>query len=596
MREKVEIARSRQLVTRSSPSGRDGAVAAARKPIVDAATAVLSEGGNAVDAAVAAAFVAGVIQPMETTLAGSGFMLVHEPKTQQVTSVEFAPRAPGGATPDMFEPVRQTGGDSGLGLSAVADDENVLGAKACGVPGTIGGLLAAHRRFGRSSRQRVLLPAVEAAYDGFLADSYYALEVLAHLDALRRDPGASAVFLQDGMPPVPAHLGAATLGSAPSIRQPDLGRTLESLAENGEEAFYKGEIGRSFVQTVTEAGGLLSNEDLASYRPAFARPLHIAFRGTDVWAPSAPSGGVTELQMLRMWEAWTEEELPAGSAAWFLALAEIGWHAFADRYYWLADQDFVPVPLKGLLSEGYARHVVGLIRDGADSPRHHLADGPPWEVFAAMPMHDPWTFDPQGGPKPDWTPAWPGAVGGTTHVSVIDGEGMAVSCTHTAAQHFGAKIVCPRTGLLLDATMGWFNAIPGAANSIAPGKRALANMGPLLATRDGKASAAIGAPGGRRIIHALVQVLIGLLDRGLTAQEALEEPRIDASGPMLIASDRIDADLLEMLREKGLPLTEVNEEHAPHLYELARPLAVTANDGMLRAGADPFTEGYAVAF
>lgn len=595
MREKVEIARSRQRVTRSSPSGKNGAVAAARKPAADAATSILSDGGNAVDAAVAAAFVAGVIQPMETTLAGSGFMLVHEPKTQQVTSVEFAPRAPGEATPNMFEPVKQTGDDSGLGLSAVANDENVLGAKASGVPGTIGGLLAAHRHFGRLPRQRVLQPAVEAAYDGFIADDYYALEVLAHLDALREDPGASAVFLQDGMPPVPAHLGSATLGSAQSIRQPDLGRTLESLAEHGEDIFYKGEIGRSFVQSVAEAGGLLSNEDLVSYSPTFARPLHTTFCGTDIWAPSAPSGGVTELQMLRMWEMWPEEERSVGSAAWYRALAEIGWNAFADRYYWLGDQDFVPVPLDGLLSKEYARHVVGLIREGNDSPLRYLADGPPWEVFSAMPMHDPWAFEPQGDPKPEWTPAWPSAAGGTTHISVIDGEGMAVSCTHTAAQHFGAKMVCPRTGLLLDATMGWFNAVPGAANSIAPGKRALANMGPLLATRHGKASAAIGAPGGRRILHAMAQVLIGLLDRNLSAQEALEEPRIDTSGPVLLASNRIDADVLETLRDEGFPLAEVNEEHAPHLYELARPLVVTADGDVLRAGADPLTEGYATA-
>ena len=481
-------------------------------------------------------------------------------------------------------------------LSVVADDENVSGAKACGVPGTIGGLLAAHSRFGRLSRQRVLLPAIEAAHDGFVADDYYALEVLAHLDTLRKDPGASAVFLQNDMPPVPPYLGDATLGSVQYIRQPDLGRTLESISENGEDVFYKGEIGRSFVQSVSEAGGLLSNEDLAGYRPTFARPLHITSYGTDVWAPSAPSGGVTELQMLRMWEMWPEGELSPGSAAWYRALAEIGWSAFADRYYWLGDQDFVPVPLDGLLSEEYARHVVGLIRNGDDSTRRYMADGPPWEVFSAVPMHDPWTFDSLGSPRPNWMPARPSAAGGTTHISVVDGEGMAVSCTHTAAQHFGAKMVCPRTGLLLDATMGWFNAVPGAANSIAPGKRALANMGPLLTTRHGKASAAIGAPGGRRILHALVQVLIGLLDKNLSPQEALEEPRIDTSGSVLLASNRIDKEVLETLKDEGLPLTEVNEEHAPHLYELARPLIVTADDGMLRAGADPFTEGYAAAF
>jgi gamma-glutamyltranspeptidase/glutathione hydrolase len=277
-------------------------------------------------------------------------------------------------------------------------------------------------------------------------------------------------------------------------------------------------------------------------------------------------------------------------------LAQASWHAFADRYHWLGDADLVPVPEAGLLSASYAREIADRIRAGSPPPRSEQARETPWNYFARHAVHNPWLHEPQSVPAAPWSPAGgTAAPAGTTHVSVVDGQGMAVSITHTAANHCGAKVVCERTGLLFDAAMGWFNARPGAANSIAPGKRPLANMGPVLLTRGGRTLAAIGAPGGRRIINAVVQVVLNLVERGMQPAEALQAPRIDASGTALLASERL-ANLVSGLRGTyGEPIL-VSEQHEGYGYELARPVIALHDGQMAHAAVDPFSRGYARGF
>lgn len=586
---------SRQLVSRSPARGRGGAVAAARRASVEAALAMLEAGGNAVDAAVAAAFVAGVVEPMETTLAGSGFMLVAE-ADGAVHAVEFPPRAPAAATPTMFEIDTTRSLDRGLGVSVVVGDRNVAGATAAGVPATIAGLLAAHERFGRLDRAMVLSPAIRAAHDGFEIESYFALEVLANLEALRADPGASRLYLQDGLPPVPPHLGATTLGVAPLLTQPQLGRILELVAARGRSGFYEGETAAALVETVRGLGGILSREDLAGCEPLVGPARRLAFREHEVWTPHSPSGALTQLQILNIWQGLHPERPPTEDTPERLrGLAEASWHAFADRYHWLGDPDVVAVPEAGLLSADYAASIARAIAAREPPPRARPDQGLPWEHFARLAAHDPWSFQ-DGSERGSWrAQGATEALAGTTHVSVVDRDGMAVSITHTAANHFGAKVVCPRTGLLLDAAMGWFNARVGAANSIAPGKRPLANMGPMIVTRNGRALAALGAPGGRRIIHAVVQVLLNIVERGLCAEDAVAAPRVDASGSTLLASERL-AGAVAALAEAGVPVALVADQHEPFGYELARPVvALRDGEGRTSAAIDPFTRGVAAA-
>jgi len=550
------LSRSTQHVTRSAATGASVAAAASRRPSVDAALEILDAGGNAVDAAVACGFVAGVVEPAETCLAGSGFLLAWDPGAHRPTAFEFPPRAPAAATPDMYEPVSSEGATKLLGVTTVKDDANAEGILACAVPGTIAGLLAAHERLGRLPRARVMEPALRAATDGFEADSYYALTALDNLDVLRAHPTAGAIYLDErGVPPTPAFLGDATLGVAPLIRQPELARTLEIVAEHGAAGFYEGEVAEAIEHHFAARGGLIDRADLAAYEPIVGEPLHMAYRGHDVFAPSSPCGAWTELQILRVLERFAMD----GGADAVHAIAAASRHAFADRYRSLGDG---AEPLRDDPDATAAA-----IRAGDNGP---VADGKPWEVFA---------FDRHG----------------TTHFAVVDGDGMMVSCTHTAGNAFGSKVVAEGTGLLFDAGMVWFNAHPGAVNSIAPGKRPLVNMGPLLLARDGEPRLAVGAPGGRRIIDAVVQVVVNVVDRGMAIDDALAAPRIDASGSAVLASERLGP-VLDALRERGHEIVEVREQHAPFSYEFARPVgAEIAGGGERRASADPFTQGHAAA-
>jgi gamma-glutamyltranspeptidase / glutathione hydrolase len=598
----TEIERSHQDVRRTPATGDAVAVAAARRESVDAALDMLAAGGNAVDAAVACAFVAGVVEPMETCLAGSGFLLVWDPAEARATAVDFPPRAPLAARADMFEVVSSQDADRLLGVSAVRDDANTEGILAPGVPGTVAGLLAAHERLGRLPRRQVLEPAIRAASDGFAVDGYYALQALDHLETLRAQTDAAAIYLDGrGLPPVPAFLGDATLGVAPLLRQPELARTLELVAERGAAGFYEGEIARSIERHFAEHGGLITREDLAAYRPLVGAPVCARYRGLELMVPASPCGGWTALQILRTLERFGLAGTSVADAGALHAVVAASRRAFADRYHWLGDPDFVPVPLHGLLADAYADETAAAIRAGDPGPSFAAEDGFPWEALAFRATGDPWAHEDEPERRPEFRPA-PAASSaserhGTTHMAVVDGDGMMVSCTHTAGNAFGSKVVAAGTGLLFDAAMVWFNAVPGAANSIAPGKRPVVNMAPVLVVDGGRARLTVGAPGGRRIIDAVVQVLVNALDRGLALQDAIGAPRVDASGAAVLASERLGEEALDGLRARGHDVVAVREQHAPFGYEFARPVGVEiAADGRRRAGVDPLTQGHAAAW
>lgn len=590
---------SRQIVQKTAANSQDGVVVAARMQSSQAAIEMLEAGGNAVDAAVSAAFVAGVIEPMETTLYGSGFMLISLPCQQKVISIDFGPRAPRKARPDMFkiDHVNKVKGAPGISLSAVENNANVEGMLAIGVPSNFRGLSAAVERYGSLSLKQVMQPAIRAAHEGFVRDSYFALEALSNLRALKADPVACALFLDEGLPPVSADLGSVTLGVPTYQKQPVLGNTLEMIADNGVGIFYEGELGKRLLETVRQQGGILEVEDLLQCQANVGEARKIRFRDTEIWAPNGPCGAATMLQMLQIWQALYPDGSPVNDSPERVRhLAHTIWHAFADRYHWLGDPEFVNSPDQALLSNAYARDIAGLIRSGAPAPSTPLGYDGPWTYFSKHAAHDPWLHcDTSNTVVPRWNPGGSTApTSGTTHVSVMDRAGMSVSLTHTAANIFGSKVVCPNTGLLFDAAMGWFNAIPGAANSIAGGKRPLANMGPLMVTRAGMPIAAIGAPGGRRILSAVTQVAINLVDRSMDAESAISAPRCDASGPDLLVSERL-ANIVQGHPELSKISKLISEQHEGFGYELARPLVATRRaDGSLSACGDPFTRNYAL--
>ncbi|MGW5151825.1 gamma-glutamyltransferase family protein [Rhodococcus koreensis] len=586
----AERRNAQQLVARTPATGVAGVAAAAREASTNAALELLELGGNAVDAAVACALVAGVVEPTETSLGGSGFMLITDPTSGRDWSVEFPARAPHAARPDMFTLDKPDNGKQRLvALSAVADDANLEGPLACGVPATLAGLLAAHSRFGRMPRSAVFSPAIALAFDGFGVDSYHALQTLAALPTLSRFSDASRIFLnENGLPDVPPFHGKSSLGIEPVLKQTDLGALLERVADQGRSAFYDGPTAALVEDFMADIGGILTAEDLRAYHPIVREPLRMSYRGWDLMAPGSPCGAWTELQTLAILESFDIGSLGDETLHVFVQASR---HAFADRYHWLADPDFVDVPLATLLGQTYARELATQIRNGRDVHWTTPGDLPPWAEFAGRAEHNlapiaPGTAlqhagVPEGMLYPDH---------GTTHLSVIDRDGMGVSCTHTAANAFGNKVVIPGTGILLDSAMAWFNAAPGAANSIAPGKRPLANMGPIIARERGSNSmVAVGAPGGRRITSAVTQVLSNVIDHKMNIHTAINAPRIDASGTEILMSERISADVRDDMTRRGYHVNVVEQQHQPFSYEFARPVACAEKDGKRFAAADPFT-------
>lgn len=548
-----------------------GTVVAPHEASIRAGLDMLDRGGNAVDSAVAAALVAGVVEPTETTLAGSGFLLFHD-AGRQSWSVDFGPRAPLAASPAMFDIDTEAASSAVLGLAPVVGNANVDGPLASGVPRTLVGLLAAQERFGQLPRHLVCAPAIEAAYDGFPADMWFLTSALSDLHRLRADPQASRTFLtDDGLPVGSDSLSyyGPTFGPRAQVRQPLLGATLEEVARSGADALTHGRLAEQLAASSADFGGLLGLEDLRTSGPTIGHPVTMRYRDVEVSVPAGPGGGLTELQILAVWQALHPEPATThGNASQLRDLALVIRHAFADRYHWLGDPAAVPVPAEELLSDDYVRGLASLVAAGQDVPRWDEAA--PWITYSRHAVHDPWgSGSAIDRNRPAWRPqASSTPTSGTTHISAADSSGQLVSITHTAANHFGNGQVCPRTGLLFDSAMAWFNAAPGAANSITPGGRALANMGPALVIRDGAPVAALGASGGRRIISAVAQIIINLVDGDHDFAEALTLPRIDASGPTVLIPESRAADLAP-LEDLGASLVPASPE--PYAMDFSRP-------------------------
>jgi gamma-glutamyltranspeptidase/glutathione hydrolase len=553
-----------------------GSVVGAREESVQAGLEMFHKGGNAVDAAVAAALVAGVIEPTETTLAGSGFLLYSDGEAASPQSVEFGPKSPLAATPDMFLLDSRAPAAAILGIHPVMDNANVDGPRANGVPRTLLGLLVAQERWGRLSRKDVCQPAIESAYEGFRSDSWFVLNAMSDLERLRQDPACSRIFLaDDGLPRGRSsqRFYGPSFGEGERIRQQELGTTLEEVASSSLRTLTDGDVAARMVMSSKEMGGLLSMEDFKASAPLIGPAKSIHYRDAQVSVPRSPGGGLTELQILKIWEsiypdACKGKESPERLRSLALAIR----HAFADRYHWLGDPDFVSVPERGLLDPSYIAGIAALCANGDDVA--HWNEDVPWRTFATRRPHEP-SFAP-GGTAPDWSPLGASTpTSGTTHISATDVQGRTVAITHTAANHFGSGVICPRTGLLFDSAMAWFNAVPQAANSISGGARPVANMGPSIVTH-GRRSMAVGASGGRRIISAVAQLIINLVDEGMSAEEALQQPRIDASGTTITVPKTL---LLDAHHLEGLGCTVIPEVNDPYAIDYARPNIAITSDG-----------------
>ena len=466
---------------------RQGMVVSAQHLASDVGAAVLREGGNAIDAAVAMGYALAVTHPCCGNLGGGGFMLVHLADGRD-RFINFREKAPQAATRDMY-----LGADGQVNASLSID-----GYLAVGVPGTVMGLETAREEYGTRSRAELIAPAIALADRGFVLTRGDTDVMLENAEALRKDSTVAAIFLNHGVPFEPGD----------RLVQPQLAATLRLVRDGGSQAFYHGSIADTVAGAAQAHGGVLSAADFAAYTVTEAAPVSCRYRGyTILSAPPPSSGGVILCEMLRVLEAYPLHAMGFHSSASVHYLVEAMRHAYHDRNSTLGDPAFVVNPVERLLSDANAAQIRARIAPNRATPSSSLK-GVTGVVESAT----------------------------TTHYSVVDHLGNAVAVTYTINDDFGAKVIAGDTGFLLNDQMDDFTAKPGSpnlyglvqgtANAIAPGKRPLSSMTPTLVLKEGKPVLVIGTPGGSRIITTVLEIIVNVIDHGMTLQEAVDAPRI----------------------------------------------------------------------
>ncbi len=571
--------RTEWILSRTEAVARGGMVAAKTEAAAEVGAEILRQGGNAVDAAVATAFASGVVEPWMSGIGGGGFLVAHFPDRDEAVVVEFPMVAPAAATPDMFP--LAGGVDTGLfGWPAVAGGANIAGPRAVAVPGVPDGLALALERYGsgRVSLAQAMAPAIRYAEEGRPVTWHTTLTIARDLAQLSRFPATAAVFLDaQGHPPVTVDQAAPTM-----LRQPDLARTLRAIADEGPRAFYEGPLAATIVGHLAEQGAPYVAEDFASYRATVAPALAADYRGHHLLAPGKGTGGTTLAQSMRLLNELDIPALGHNTPQALHLIAQAFRQAFADRFAYLADPDQIDVPLEALTSFEYAREQAAMIRREAMGL---VRAGDPTRLGVSHGL---------GASMPHYVGSSGQAVSGsTTHMGVIDKDGVSVSLTQTLLSLWGSRVVVPGTGVLLNNGMMWFDPEPGRPNSVAGGKRPLSNMAPALLTRDGRGVASLGASGGRLIMNAVAQLAMNLVDHRLGMQDAIAAPRIDASTPDLRVSSRLPRPTQEALAALGHPVMPRVESAGGS--EFASPVGIhRASDGLLTGGADLFYPAMAI--
>ena len=525
----------------------------AQEPLAtDVGVEVLKSGGNAIDAAVATAFALAVTYPFAGNLGGGGFILARL-ADGRTTFIDFREAAPAKASRNMY-----------LDAAGKTTRDSLDGWKASGVPGTVRGLELAHKKYGKKPWGQLLRPAIKLASKGFpvsysLARSLRSEKRLPEFEESRR------IYLKKG----------AFFEPDDVIRQPELARTLRRIARSGAKEFYEGQTARLLAAAMEKNGGLISLEDLKAYRAVERKPLEGDYKGYRIiGAPPPSSGGVGLIQMLGMLDGSGYEKTGHGSAASIHYMAEVMRRYYADRNQYLADPDHFAVPLRGLLDPGYIRSRAATIDRERATPSAQLGAG-----------------QPTGRESTE-----------TTHFNIVDKDGNAVALTYTLNSGYGSGVTVPGLGFLMNNEMDDFAAKPGSpnlfglvqgeANAIAPHKRPLSSMTPTIILRDGKLDMLLGAPGGSRIITAVLQTFVNVVDFGMNIQEAIDAPRFHHQWmPDRIEIERgISPDTVDALRAKGHTID------ALRYIVIARVEGIRIKDGWIEGGSDGRGNGKAAGY
>lgn len=530
-------------------AGPNGVVAAAKPEASQVGIEILKKGGNAVDAAVATGFALGVLEPNASGIGGGGFMIIKMKDMKEPVVIDFREMAPGKATPTMY-----------LGPDGkVIPNSTIEGGLAVGVPGEVKGLLYALEHFGsgKLNRAEILMPAIEWALKGIPVTVNLASIIKDNYGKLVKYENGAKIYLKDGLP--------YEIGEV--IYNPDLARTLAKIAVEGADAIYKGEIAQAIVDEVQKRGGIITLEDLANYEVKIRKPVKGSYRGYQIYSvPPASSGGTHLIEILNILENFDIKKLGFQTTQAAHLWAEILKLTFSDRAKYMADTDFVKVPLEGLTSKEYAK---------AQAARIDLS-----KPMSGQQAGDPWKYE----------------SGSTTHFSVMDREGNMVAVTKTINYFFGSGVVIPGWGFIMNDEMDDFVPTPGSVNSVEPGKRPLSSMSPtLVLDPQGRSFMSIGSPGATRIFPTVAQVISNVVDFGFPIQEAIMAPRLyqaASGGPSLEGRYPINA--YEGLKKMGHNVTVRGEWDA--YFGGVHAVLYDYEKGMLYGGADPRRDGHAAAF
>ena len=530
-----------------------GMVVAQEKLAARIGADILRQGGNAVDAAVATGFALAVTYPRAGNIGGGGFMVIHLAERNEDVTIDYRETAPAATKSDIF-----LGSDGKPDIAKSRDS-----ALAIGVPGTVAGLAIALDKYGsgKFSLADVVKPGLALAADGIEISDDIADTLPFFRKRIERWPSSTKVFSRaDGTP----------LREGDVLIQRDLAATLTAIVEQGPRGFYEGPVAEKLVKGIADAGGIMTTDDLKSYQPVIRAPVRGNYRGYDIVSMPLPSsGGTVLLETLNILEGFPMADMKQGSAASLHLIIEAMKRAYADRARYLGDPAFVNAPMAALIAKDYAARQRAGIDPGRATPADAVAATPPREGS------------------------------NTTHYSVVDSSGNAVSNTYTLNFPYGVGLVADGTGVLLNNELDDFTAAPGASNAFGlvgfeanlpgPGKRPLSSMSPTIVLKDGKPVLVTGTPGGSRIISAVLQIVVGVLDYRMDVAAAVAAPRVHHQWmPDVVRVERgFPEETLAALKAKGHEVLE------PLGQTSANSIAITPN-GLLGA-PDPRTRGSAAA-
>ncbi|AKE11825.1 MULTISPECIES: gamma-glutamyltransferase [Serratia] len=553
---------SSSLYAASNPAveAKNGMVVTSQHLASQVGVDILKLGGNAIDAAVAVGYAQAVVNPCCGNIGGGGFMTVHLADGTD-TFINFRETAPAAANANMYLDAEGN----------VKKGASLYGYLAAGVPGTVLGMETARVKYGKLSREQVMAPAIKLAREGFIltrADTDILDTTVARF---KQDPESAKIFLRaDGTPLQPGD----------RLVQSDLANTLTAIAKEGPDAFYKGKIPQAVEAAAKQGGGILTAADFANYKVTETPPITCSYRGYKfVSAPPPSSGGVTLCEILNVVEGYDLKSMGFNSAAAIHTMTEAMRHAYMDRNTYLGDPEFIKNPIDRLVSKSYAEEIRKKIVADKATPSENVQPG--------MEPHE----------KPE-----------TTHYSIVDHDGNAVSTTYTVNGRFGAVVIAPGTGFFLNDEMDDFTVkvgeknlyglVQGTANSIAPGKRPLSSMSPTLVTKDNKIFMVLGSPGGSRIITITLQTALNVIDHGMAPQEAVDAPRIHHQwlpDEVYYEQRGVSADTLKILAGMGYKMVEQTPWGAAELILVGLPGAAgvsPANSGNDSAVSGKVREGY----